>query len=1082
MDNSILLEDPTHDSLEWLDLPKIPDEVFNPLLYYDSNDSPEEYMIKVLMDKNYLHFAAKFLLNVELLPFQCVILDTLWTKSFPILIASRGSSKSYSLAVYCLLRMILVPGTKIVITGNGLRQARQVFEYMATIWRDSPILKDITGKGKNCGPRREIDRYTFEIGTSVCWAIPLGNGDTIRGLRATVVISDEFHCLGKGTLVETDKGIMRIEDCEKLDFNLFTGEENVKEKPTEFIKTPLTDVYKVTTRNGFVFKCSNIHKVMTLKGWKLGKDLTNRDHIICDNNYIFPQDNISYADLEVNENLAWLMGILTSEGSVSGPDQFQVHMTDKTCIDKIAKSFALVSKNNPSFHQTEPYVDNRYGWDCKEVFSISLYDRALREKMVKLGLERAVAINKKIPHSVLQSPKSVMVSFLSGLFEGDGSCFNYQVERHEKMMGIAYYSVSETLCREVQFLLLKLDISSSIQSRKSKISDKPQWMVRANGQDAKKLFNLLKIEKWNGKSNDCYFHEKKNFSAYFDKGKNTWKSLVYRNGQSNSFGSFKTKEEALENAKNNVNRFKNTMRVKSVEKLEEKEHLYDFYLPDTHCFYGNGFKQHNSVSPEVFNVVVQGFAITDARPNIKVKEEMRIDAMKKMGIWTPELQIAKEMVNQSNQIIRAGTAYYSFNHFYKTYSDWKAIIRSRGDPKKLKEIFGEESLVQKTGFRWDQYAILQIPYNKLPKGFLDPGVLAQAKASLTEGQFKMEFSARFSTDSDGFYKRSTIEFATTNKPISINGKLVQFSAIDKGRKDARYVMGIDPAADADNAAIVILELHEDHRRVVHCWTTNRKKYNKLKTHLLLNENVELEDNYYAYIARKIRSLMSDFQIDRIMMDKFGGGVAIAEALSSKSLTRQGEYVILQIVDPKEPKDDDYKEGIHILELVIPTNDLNAEANHGMLKDIQQKQLLFPMFDTVEVAKRTILPEGDETIVDTYEDLAQEIEELKNELSSIVVSGSSNLGKETFDTPNIKTGNIKGRLRKDRFSALLYANYYCRNKDKMVDTTLQYRAVGGSTTSQMVNSGDFRGMYYGNGMMKFKENKWNQMGPRYLKKN
>jgi len=52
---------------------------------------------------------------LQLLPFQQVMLDMLWNKKFPMILATRGAGKTFMLAVYALLKALLVPGSKIVI-------------------------------------------------------------------------------------------------------------------------------------------------------------------------------------------------------------------------------------------------------------------------------------------------------------------------------------------------------------------------------------------------------------------------------------------------------------------------------------------------------------------------------------------------------------------------------------------------------------------------------------------------------------------------------------------------------------------------------------------------------------------------------------------------------------------------------------------------------------------------------------------------------------------------------------------------------------------------------------------------------
>jgi hypothetical protein len=65
------------------------------------------------------------------------------------------------------------------------------------------------------------------------------------------------------------------------------------------------------------------------------------------------------------------------------------------------------------------------------------------------------------------------------------------------------------------------------------------------------------------------------------------------------------------------------------------------------------------------------------------------------------------------------------------------------------------------------------------------------------------------------------------------------------------------------------------------------------------------------------------------------------------------------------------------------------------------------------------------LYDTLEDCLLEIEELKNELSTIIHT-QTQYGRDRWDTPEIRiAGNKKGRLRKDRYSSLLMANMGAR---------------------------------------------------------
>jgi hypothetical protein len=70
----------------------------------------------------------------------------------------------------------------------------------------------------------------------------------------------------------------------------------------------------------------------------------------------------------------------------------------------------------------------------------------------------------------------------------------------------------------------------------------------------------------------------------------------------------------------------------------------------------------------------------------------------------------------------------------------------------------------------------------------------------------MEYGAVFTTDSQGFFKRSLIEACTTSpqEPVTLPSGEVWFEASLKGDPNKTYVFGVDPASEVDNFSIVVL--------------------------------------------------------------------------------------------------------------------------------------------------------------------------------------------------------------------------------------------------------------------------------------
>ena len=465
-----------------------------------------------------------------------------------------------------------------------------------------------------------------------------------------------------------------------------------------------------------------------------------------------------------------------------------------------------------------------------------------------------------------------------------------------------------------------------------------------------------------------------------------------------------------------------------------------------------------SISPDIYETVVAGFAAVSASPIQNVKEEARKKAMKEAGIWNEEIEALQ--YKMGNQAIISGTADYSFKHFAQYWRRYKAIIESKGDKHKLEELFKGEV---PDNFNWQDYSIIRIPYELIPKGFMDDKQVARARATIHTGIYNMEYAACFTADSDGFFKRSLIEACVVNdnNPVMIGEKTIMFDATIRGNTHNQYVYGIDPASEKDNFSIVILEVHPDHSRIVYCWTTNRSNFKERQKSGLTGEH-----DFYGFCARKIRNLMKTFPPTVIGMDAQGGGIAIEEALHDPKNLEEGENLIWPVIDYDKTKDTDTQQGLHILQMIqFAKADWTAAANHGLRKDFEDRVLLFPRFDQLTLGL-ALDEEGKDIvksdITDIYDSLSEcilEIEDLKNELTTIVMSQTSSGpgARDKWDTPEVKLGNgKKGRLRKDRYSSLVIANMLAR-QNRLELAAPEYNVIGGDRTQIVKQEGD---MYKG----------------------
>ena len=97
----------------WLDLGNL-DELsilFNPMVRRSKLDieNPDLHLLRIMRNPKYFGATCQLLFGIELHPIQISILQEFWILPFPMFIASRGFGKSFLMALYCVLRAILVP-------------------------------------------------------------------------------------------------------------------------------------------------------------------------------------------------------------------------------------------------------------------------------------------------------------------------------------------------------------------------------------------------------------------------------------------------------------------------------------------------------------------------------------------------------------------------------------------------------------------------------------------------------------------------------------------------------------------------------------------------------------------------------------------------------------------------------------------------------------------------------------------------------------------------------------------------------------------------------------------------------------
>jgi len=1056
----------------WLNLGDIENiKVSNPLAGRSvlEIENPGLAEVRLMRNPNYLHYAAKTLLNITLLPIQAVILEELWKRPFPMFIASRGFGKCVK---DCYVQ-----------TNCGFCKIEELFTDDDPFDTQIPFNTPLLGEKGFHTPKYKwkTKKNSYRLETTQGFELIGSEDHPVKIVRKNQIIWEKLS-----NITISDKVIFDLNHMDK-----WGGEVNKLTKEEAYFFGCMTTNKDMLKENGKLEIEHDVWSLMTMcrKGAKkiMGK----------------PKHHPKYLD-------------------------FQWYLPDKISQMKDEYGFDILNKDEITVPKVvlgaSKYVISWYlkgFFDCAEIFPKSERSRYVRV------LSGSRELLKTIQFLFL---KFNVVAKLRGMENGkyklmflrdDLKYFRRHLYRYENKNKnvVPWQLIGDKLvkiCKKFykQHILkarnkYKIKLSNSFRIKKTALTfEYVQSVLRIFSMSAEcrsmpEFDEILEVLKINYFCDRVYkienIGEQTLYDVYFDEEDHSFLTNGIISHNSFLMGVYALLRCALVNNTkfvvcgagfrqskiihdymctiwNNAPILRSVCSTSSGPKFSIDRCIFIVNNSICSCIpIGDGQKirgmratnilcdEFDSINPDIYETVIQGFSSVSSDPINNVMLMSKKREMEKLGLWSEEIA-EQYLIKKSNQAVISGTAGYSFRNFYKYFTKYKKMIEANNNLEKLKEIYGEEEIPK--SFNSSDYSIIRIPYELIPEGFMDEKTILRAKSTMHSGIYKMEFSTCFAKDSEGFFRRALIEscVGTPENPIRLPSGDVWFDTTLHGDPFKEYIMGIDPAAAPDNFSIVIIELNEDHNRVVYCWTTNRPEFQKRLKNGLANEH-----DYYGFCARKIRELMGVFTCKYIVMDSQGGGIAVEEALHDKDKLKDGEMPIWRVVDDKHPNNYDNMPGLHILHLCnFANSEWTAMANNGLKKDFEDKALLFPRYDSVTLSlaaeedslKQKIMKkvgagkteqEGAEehSMFDTLEDCVIEIEELKTELSTIILT-STNMGRDRWDTPSVKLPNgKKGKLRKDRYSALVMANMIARQYKRALPS-IEYQVIG-DWSHELVNS-------------------------------
>ncbi len=135
------------------------------------------------------HRFVKEYLGISLKMFQIILLFAMNHNHYFMYLASRGQGKSFLSAIYCLVRAILYPETKIVLASGTKGQARAIIEKIEDMRKNSPNLDREISELRLGANDPRVD---FHNGS---WIKVVASNQNARSARANLIVADEFRMI-----------------------------------------------------------------------------------------------------------------------------------------------------------------------------------------------------------------------------------------------------------------------------------------------------------------------------------------------------------------------------------------------------------------------------------------------------------------------------------------------------------------------------------------------------------------------------------------------------------------------------------------------------------------------------------------------------------------------------------------------------------------------------------------------------------------------------------------------------------------------------------------------------------------------
>ena len=424
-----------------------------------------------------------------------------------------------------------------------------------------------------------------------------------------------------------------------------------------------------------------------------------------------------------------------------------------------------------------------------------------------------------------------------------------------------------------------------------------------------------------------------------------------------------------------------------------------------------------TIPEKIFNEVIIPFLGVVENP---IEREELYNLESKL-IDKGEMKESDRYIWPNNKLIILSSPSFKFEYMYKLYKKYEDLINGLG----VKESDEEED------FKDDAYRlIMQLSYDCAPSRLYDQNLLKQAKATMSEMQFKREFGAQFIDESDGYFRLSKMAACTIP-----DGEMPAVEIV--GNPSDEYILSFDPNWAGNTSA--------DHF-AMHVFKIDRESQKVCLVHSYAIAGVSLKQHmqYFLY-------LIQHFNIVGICGD-YNGGVQFINSCNESAIFKN-EKIKIGVIDVDLEKPENWHSDIMNFKsqynvksknyciLRKPTANWNRNANEMLQAAIDHKRILFASravdthfdeqrkknipIDKIKWDMKMLGSSKGALMIDFIDHQKSIVELTKSECANIEVIANPQ-GSQSFNLPqNLRRQKGPNRARKDSYSALVLGNWFAK---------------------------------------------------------